>query len=238
MSISPLPHSHRPWSIAVQTAYQKLHQIYQTGSSYIDSGSVEAHRLQQYGQAIIADAYPLLLLLTETADSEFLPLEWIENVATEFTALLALIDEAWMSAKDEYVKCNMAEINLKCSCSRSSINVTSPRPISTTRTGKRGRPQKHVDPNILHEAFQKGRRIPTTVLASILGINRKTLQARKNEIGIDSGFDMISDDELDVLVWEYHQENPVGGCSYIIGRLCKGNCGRAGRGTSRGSKED
>jgi len=31
---------------------------------------------------------------------------------------------------------------------------------------------------------------------------------------------MISDDELDVLVWEYHQENPVGGRSYIIGRLC------------------
>jgi hypothetical protein len=65
---------------------------------------VEAHRLQQYGQAIVADAYPLLLLLTQTAEAESLPLEWIENVATEFTALLALVDETWMSAKDEYVK--------------------------------------------------------------------------------------------------------------------------------------
>jgi hypothetical protein len=104
MSLSPLPHSQRPWSIAVRTAYQKLYQIYQTGSSYVHSGSVEAHRLQQYGQAIIVDAYPLLLLLTETAESESLPLEWIENVSTEFTALLALVDDRWMSAKDEYVE--------------------------------------------------------------------------------------------------------------------------------------
>jgi hypothetical protein len=65
---------------------------------------VEAHRLQQYGQAIVEDAFPLLLLLSETADAESIPLEWIENVATEFTALLALVDEAWMSAKDEYVQ--------------------------------------------------------------------------------------------------------------------------------------
>jgi hypothetical protein len=75
---------------------------------------VEAHRLQQYGQAIVADAYPLLLLLTQTAEAESLPLEWIENVATEFTALLALVDETWMSAKDEYVKSIIYRINLKC----------------------------------------------------------------------------------------------------------------------------
>ena len=38
-------------------------------------------------------------------------------------------------------------------------------------------------------------------------------------MGIDSGFDKISDDDLDNLVREYHQENPVGGRSYIIGHL-------------------
>lgn len=91
--------------------------------------------------------------------------------------------------------------------------------IHTMHTGKRGRPRKIVDPKVLHDAFQKDRRIPTTVLASILGINRKTLQAQKDELGIDSGFDKITDAELDDLVREYHQENPVGGRSYIIGRL-------------------
>jgi sarcosine oxidase delta subunit len=84
---------------------------------------------------------------------------------------------------------------------------------------KRGRPRKNVDPKILHEAFQKGRRISTTVLASILGIDRKTLRARKKELGIVSDFDKISDEELDDLVRTYHNENPTGGHSYIMGHL-------------------
>lgn len=67
----------------------------------MDSGSVEAHRLQQYGNTIITNAYPLLLLLAESAEFESLPLEWIENIATEFTSLLTLIDEKWKSAKEE-----------------------------------------------------------------------------------------------------------------------------------------
>jgi hypothetical protein len=103
MPLSPLPQSQRPWSISVQNAYQKLYQIYPTGSSYIDIGSIEIHRLQQYGDMIIFNAFPLVLLLTESAEAEAIPVEWIEQVATEFTALLELIDEQWMSAKDECV---------------------------------------------------------------------------------------------------------------------------------------
>jgi len=179
MSIPSLPQSERPWSIAVHTAYQKLHQIYHTGSSYINSGSVEAHRLQQYGEMVIVDAYPLLLL-SETARLEGLPLEWINNVLTDFTALLALIDETWMQAKDEYVKRTIGRNYLKYQFSRSANRVSLPQPVGpvyTTVTRKCGRPRKSVDPKLLHEAFQKGRRISTTVLANILGINRKTLQA-------------------------------------------------------------
>jgi hypothetical protein len=101
MHLSSLPHSQTPWSLSVRNAYQQLYQIYLTGSSYVESGSVEAHRLQQYGNTIITDAYPLLLLLAESAEFESLPLEWIENISTEFTALLALIDEKWKSAKEE-----------------------------------------------------------------------------------------------------------------------------------------
>ena len=105
MHLSSLPQSQTPWSLLVRNAYQQLYQIYLTGSSYVDSGSVESHRLQQYGNAIITDAYPLLLLLSETvaesAEFESLPLEWIENIASKFSALLALIEEKWESAKEE-----------------------------------------------------------------------------------------------------------------------------------------
>jgi hypothetical protein len=219
MPLSPLPHSQTPWSIAVRAAYQKIYQIYHTGSSYVDSGNVEAHRLQQYGQSIIVDAYPILLLLTQTAQSESLPLEWVETIATEFTTLLTLVDERWMSAKDEYVQCILAKINLKFRLSRSDDNVTIPQPVHQAHTGKRGRPRKNVDPKVLHEAFQTGRRIPTSVLASILGISRATLHARKDEMGINSGYSDISDDDLDSLIQEYRQEHPTAGRSYIIGHL-------------------
>jgi hypothetical protein len=40
-------------------------------------------------------------------------LEWIENVATEFTALLALLDDRGASAEEEYVESLMAGINSK-----------------------------------------------------------------------------------------------------------------------------
>ncbi len=50
-------------------------------------------------------------------------------------------------------------------------------------------------------------------------MDRKTLQARKNELGIDTSYDKISDDDLDALVQMYHQENPTGGRSYIMGHL-------------------
>ncbi len=99
--------------------------------------------------------------------------------------------------------------------------VSALQPVNTNTTGarKRGRPRKNIDARVLHEAFQKGRHISTTLLASVLGVNRKTLQARKNELEISSGFNDISDDDLDKLVQIYHQENLAGGRSYVMGHL-------------------
>ena len=83
MPLSPLPQSQKPWSIAVQNDYHTLYQIYHTGSSYIETGNIEAHHLQGYGNTIIMEAYPVVLLLNESAASESLPLEWIKHIATE-----------------------------------------------------------------------------------------------------------------------------------------------------------
>ena len=87
------------------------------------------------------------------------------------------------------------------------------------QTGKKGQPKKNIDPKVLHEAFKKGKQIPLTVIASVLGIDRKTLRSRIKETDIDLDFNKISDNDLDNLVQEYRYENPGGGCSYIIGRL-------------------
>ena len=103
--------------------------------------------------------------------------------------------------------------------SRPGSNVTILQPVYTMRTGKKGQPRKNVDPKVLHEAFEKGKQIPLTVLASVLGIDRKTLRARIKETDIDLDFSKISDSDLDNYVQEYRYENPAGGRSYIIGHL-------------------
>ena len=66
---------------------------------------------------------------------------------------------------------------------------------------------------------QKGRRIPTSVLVTALGINRKTLQAWIQESDINFRYDEIADEELDALVHKCYQENPSSGRAYIIGCL-------------------
>ena len=103
--------------------------------------------------------------------------------------------------------------------SRPGSNVTILQPVYTMHTGKKGQPRKNVDPKVLHEAFEKGKQIPLTVLASVLGIDRKTLRARIKETDIDLDFSKISDSDLDNYVQEYRYENPAGGHSYIIGHL-------------------
>lgn len=112
-------------------------------------------------------------------------------------------------------------VNFKFNCNhfRSDTEFTTPQHIHTEHTGKHGQPKKHVDPKVLHEAFQKGRRIPVSVLASILGIDQKTLRVQMQEMGIDHSYDDISDQGLNALVQQYLQENPRGGHAYVIGCL-------------------
>jgi hypothetical protein len=103
MPLPYLPQSQNPWSASVRQAYQKLSQIYETAESYINSGGLETHRLDHYRRSIIEDAYPIVTLLGETAESESIPqeLEWVEGIANMFTTLLNLLWEQWLLAKNE-----------------------------------------------------------------------------------------------------------------------------------------
>lgn len=106
MPLPHLPQSQNPCSASVRQAYQKLSQIYETAESYINSGGLETHCLDHYRRSIIEDAYPIVVLLGETAESESIPqeLEWVEGIANMFTTLLNLLWEQWLLAtNEEYV---------------------------------------------------------------------------------------------------------------------------------------
>jgi len=50
-------------------------------------------------------------------------------------------------------------------------------------------------------------------------VHRDTLRSRIKELGIERGFDEITDDELDKLIRQYRSENPDAGRAYIFGYL-------------------
>lgn len=101
MPLSPLPVTQHPWPVSVQNAYRQLYQIFLTADSYVGSESLEAHRLQQYGNAIANDGYPLLLLMEASAGPDSPLQAWIDIAANEFTQLLTLVDEMWTSVQNQ-----------------------------------------------------------------------------------------------------------------------------------------
>jgi hypothetical protein len=90
-------------------------------------------------------------------------------------------------------------------------------PVSEQRTGKRGRPRKHVDPEYLKEATASNRNIKIGVLATALGVHRNTLRKRMRELGVHKKFDDLDDEELDAITREYKAKKPTSGLRYLRG---------------------
>lgn len=101
-------------------------------------------------------------------------------------------------------------------------NIRFMKPVNIQRTGKRGRPRKVPDENILEEAFAPNRNITISQLASTIGIHRNTLSKYLQEYGISPrAYSSISDADLDRLIKEYRRHNPQSGVRYLRGRLRK-----------------
>jgi hypothetical protein len=221
VQLPPLPAMETPWSPNIRNAFLHLNTIYSTASAYLETGSVEPHRLGKYAAAVVSDAFPLLLLLDESAEEENLSLHWLEKVSNLFVEILVLLDENLERARGEYVK-----ISAKClkphlfiKFDRQDANVSIPQPVSIQHTGQPGRPRKNVDLGVLKEATQPGRRIPATTLSDILGIHRNTLRTIIKDNAINTGYSNISDLELDKIIRDYRKDHPSAGRGYIIGHL-------------------
>jgi len=103
MSLMPLPESKLPWSPNIRNAFRELNGHYMTIYGYVQSGSVEPHRLKRYGATIMTTIFPLLLLLEQTADKENLPLPWLEDTANKFVEMMSLLDDHSKSAHERCV---------------------------------------------------------------------------------------------------------------------------------------
>ena len=91
--------------------------------------------------------------------------------------------------------------------------------MATERHSRRGRPCKVINIEYLREALHPSRNISRTKLAKVLGIHRKTLKRRIDDIGISCDYSMIGDLDLDSLVREYKAKKPDAGFRYVRGHL-------------------
>lgn len=87
------------------------------------------------------------------------------------------------------------------------------------RTGQRGRPAKHIDPDFLNEAFQPGRNISISQVARLLKVHRHTVRKSLQTYGIHKVYSDISNDELDNIIRDYMKERPDSGLQYTRGHI-------------------
>lgn len=94
-----------------------------------------------------------------------------------------------------------------------------PEPIHQEKTGRRGRPRKHVDENLLREAMDPRRNINISNLARRLKVGRDTLRRELKRFGISRDFTQISNTELDAIVKSFRHNNPESGIGYLVGHI-------------------
>ncbi|KAK6974800.1 hypothetical protein R3P38DRAFT_3335634 [Favolaschia claudopus] len=86
-------------------------------------------------------------------------------------------------------------------------NVAFVEPVTVVRNGKRGRPQKVLNPTFVAEAMSSSRKITVTQLAKLMGISRPTL------------FKHLRANNLDALVRSFRASKPDSGLGYLVGFL-------------------
>ncbi|KAK6977548.1 hypothetical protein R3P38DRAFT_2472235, partial [Favolaschia claudopus] len=98
-------------------------------------------------------------------------------------------------------------------------NVTFLQPVEEVHTGKRGRPAKLINVELLREAFSKKRNISIVDLAAVLGVHRNFLAKKMKEAGISKQYEGYTDAELDALISELKATKPDSGRRYVVGAL-------------------
>ncbi|KJA26465.1 hypothetical protein HYPSUDRAFT_52392 [Hypholoma sublateritium FD-334 SS-4] len=180
MPLPALPARQTPWSSAARNAFMRINTVYDTSSAYLEAASFDPHRLKGYMMAIVTDVFPIVLLLEESAIQEGIPAAWLENIANKFTELFGILTESLQTE------------NLM-----PAANVIIPETVLLSQTGKRGRPKKVIDPDVLQNALRGDRRISITALANVLGVHRNTLREKIKELDISTGYDNLEDEDLD-----------------------------------------
>jgi hypothetical protein len=91
--------------------------------------------------------------------------------------------------------------------------------MTSTQTGRRGRPRKQIDPGTLAHDFGPGHSISTAKMAELLRINKKTLKRNAVEQGVDLAYSELTPGQLDEHAQQFMDTHPGSGYQYCHGYI-------------------
>lgn len=97
--------------------------------------------------------------------------------------------------------------------------MKTPKIVRSGLKAGRGRPSKDVNSDFLRNALNKSRNISLTKLASVLKVHRNTLSRKVKQLGLESRYSQLTNDELDANIREFREERPDPSARYVVGFL-------------------
>jgi len=101
MSLPFLPPTTVPWSPNICNAFRDLNERFSTCHAYLESGSLDNHRLERHASAFMTEVFLLILLLEEYSAEENLPLSWLEDISNRCLEVFQLLDDNLKILHDE-----------------------------------------------------------------------------------------------------------------------------------------
>lgn len=216
----PEPAPDSPWSYNIQSAVRVLEQIFGDGRRVALREDSDPLRIKHHLDRLSTEGLQILQGLE--AEHQALPPDWLRSVAEQLGRLAGALRNMQRGIGGRYdITCcfTWCRALRVFSATRDASGVRIPQPVTTPRTGKRGRPRKVVSEAYLQEIFHSSRRIPATKVASVLHVHRNTIRNYMKSYSIQRKWSHITNAELDDVIRAVKQRHPKVGFHYIIGFL-------------------
>lgn len=88
-----------PWAPNVQSAYEVISQVTNRAEQLLCQSALDPLRLKHHLEAVLHEALPLLVALSDSADIEDIPNDWLVRCAKEVAGIVDGLREALSNAE-------------------------------------------------------------------------------------------------------------------------------------------
>ncbi|EJD33270.1 hypothetical protein AURDEDRAFT_177654, partial [Auricularia subglabra TFB-10046 SS5] len=189
---------------SVVSAIEAIHEAHRKAVDILSQDESDYGRLNAFISSLEQRTFRLIV---ELEKMECMTTDWVKNVAHVMGSLLPELKEAREGSK-------LAE-------DRKTVQHSK---VKTIYTGRPGRPRKEVSSTLLENSFHPGRMVQQAPLARELHIHRNTLRKSMKRQGFGPpAYSDITEEELDMLFTDFHEQNARRGLLAFTGHLREHN---------------